>query len=146
MTAAALVAAAAGALAAQAARVTPELLTRLPYRHIGPVGNRVSAVAGVPGDSNVYYAGAASGGVWKTTDGGAHWAPVFDDQPVQSIGALAVAPSDPNIVWAGTGEDCIRSNISLGNGIYKSTDAGQSWTHMGLDRTGRVGRIVIDPR
>ncbi|MGH9345660.1 MAG: sialidase [Vicinamibacterales bacterium] len=146
MTAAALVAAAAGALAAQAARVTPELLTRLPYRHIGPVGNRVPAVAGVPGDPNVYYAGGASGGVWKTEDGGAHWAPVFDDQPVQSIGALAVAPSDSNIVWAGTGEDCIRSNISIGNGIYKSTDAGQSWTHMGLDRTGRVGRIVIDPR
>ncbi|HVR08668.1 MAG TPA: glycosyl hydrolase, partial [Thermoanaerobaculia bacterium] len=75
----------------------------LKFRYIGPEGNRVSAVAGVPGDPNVYYAGAASGGIWKTTDAGVHWRPIFDDQPVSSIGALAVAPSDPNVVWAGTG-------------------------------------------
>jgi photosystem II stability/assembly factor-like uncharacterized protein len=118
----------------------------LPYRFIGPPGNRVSAVAGVAGDPNVYYAGAASGGVWKSTDGGTRWRPVFDEQPAQSIGALAVAPSDPNVVWAGTGETFIRSNVSIGNGIYKSVDAGRSWTHMGLDATGRIGRIVIDPR
>lgn len=118
----------------------------LQYRYIGPVGNRVTSVAGVPGQPNIYYAGAASGGIWKTTDGGVHWQPIFDDQPVQSIGALAVAPSDPNIVWAGTGEDCIRSHISIGNGIYKSTDGGKTWTHMGLAETGRIGRIVIDPR
>src|SRR5262245_35701565 len=72
----------------------------LKYRYIGPEGNRVSAVAGVPGDPSVYYAGAASGGIFKTTDGGVHWEPIFDDQPVSSIGALAVAPSDPNVVWA----------------------------------------------
>jgi len=118
---------------------------QLKYRYIGPVGNRVSAVAGVVSDPSVYYAGAASGGVWKTTDGGVHWQPIFDDQPVQSIGALAVAPSDPNVVWAGTGEAWIRSHISIGNGIYKSTDAGKTWQHMGLDNTGRIARIVVHP-
>src|SRR6266566_8103921 len=105
-----------------------------------------SLVAGVVGDASTYYAGAASGGVWKTTDGGIHWQPIFDDQPVQSIGALAVAPSDPNVIWAGTGETFIRSHISIGNGIYKSTDAGKTWASMGLEKTGRIGRIVIDPR
>lgn len=118
----------------------------LEYRFIGPPGNRVSAVAGVPGDPNLYYAGAASGGVWKSTDGGIHWKPVFDDQPAQSIGAIAIAPSDPNVVWVGTGETFIRSNVSLGNGVYRSTDAGKTWTHLGLERTGRIGRVVVDPR
>jgi photosystem II stability/assembly factor-like uncharacterized protein len=122
-----------------------EAASALRFRYIGPVGNRTDAVAGVPGDPNVYYAGAASGGVWKTTDGGIHWTPVFDDQPVSSIGALAVTPSNPNVVWAGTGESFIRSHISIGNGIYKSTDAGRTWTHMGLDSTGRIARIAIDP-
>jgi len=94
----------------------------------------------------VYYVGAASGGIWKSIDGGLNWNPIFDDQPVQSIGALAIAPSDPNVVWAGTGEAFVRSNISIGNGVYKSTDAGKTWRHMGLDLTGRIGRVVIDPR
>jgi photosystem II stability/assembly factor-like uncharacterized protein len=125
--------------------VDPSQMSALRFRYIGPVGNRVDAVAGVSGDPNVYYAGAASGGVWKTTDGGIHWSPIFDDQPVASIGALAVAPSNPNIVWAGTGEAFIRSHISIGDGIYKSTDAGRTWTHMGLDSTGRIARIVVDP-
>src|SRR5438128_9204613 len=98
-------------------------LNALRFRYIGPVGNRVSAVAGVPGQPNVYYAGAASGGIFKSTDGGTHWQPIFDDQPVSSIGALAVAPSDPNVIWAGTGETFIRSHISIGAGIYKSLDA-----------------------
>jgi photosystem II stability/assembly factor-like uncharacterized protein len=117
----------------------------LRYRHIGPEGNRVSAVAGVPRDPDVYYAGAASGGIWKTTDGGVRWQPIFDAQPVSSIGALAVAPSDPNVVWAGTGEPFIRSNVSVGWGMFRSTDAGKTWTKMGLDHTGRIGRIVIHP-
>jgi len=121
------------------------LLSQLKYRYIGPVGNRFSAVAGVPGDPNTYYAGAASGGIWKTTDGGIHWEPIFDKQPVSSIGALAVAPSDPNVVWAGTGESFIRSHISIGDGIYRSTDAGKTWTHMGLDNTGRIARVLIHP-
>jgi photosystem II stability/assembly factor-like uncharacterized protein len=129
----------------QATAFDPAMASQLRYRYIGPVGNRVSAVAGVPGDPNAYYAGAASGGLWKSTDGGVHWSAVFDDQPVSSIGALAVAPSNPNIVWAGTGEPWIRSHISVGMGAYKSTDAGRSWTHMGLDLTGRIARIAIDP-
>ena len=119
----------------------PDLYGQLRYRYIGPVGNRISAVVGVPGDPKVYYAGAASGGIFKTSDAGAHWTPIFDDQVAQSIGSLAVAPSDPNIVWAGTGEACIRSNVSIGNGIYKSTDSGKTWTHMGLEKTNIVARI-----
>ena len=121
-------------------------LDALRYRHIGPVGNRVSAVAGVPGEPNVFYFGAASGGVWKSEDGGVDWQPIFDDQPAQSIGAIAVAPSDPNVLWVGTGEAHIRSNVSIGNGVYRSTDAGRSFQHVGLERSGRIGRIVVDPR
>ena len=127
------------------AELEPQLLEQLVYRHIGPVGNRVSAVVGVPGDPNIYYTGAASGGIFKSVDGGVHWQPVFDDQPAASIGALAIDPVNPNVIWAGTGETFIRSNVSIGNGIYKSTDAGKTWTHMGLEATGRIGRILIHP-
>src|SRR5437660_2212435 len=116
------------------------------YRHIGPQGNRVVAVAGVPGDANVVYAGAATGGVFKTLDGGVHWSPIFDEQSTLSIGAIAVAPSDPNIVWVGTGEAFIRGNISIGDGMYKSTDAGKTWTHTGLEQTGRISRVIINPK
>jgi photosystem II stability/assembly factor-like uncharacterized protein len=123
-----------------------DVLGSLRYRHIGPTGNRVTSVVGIPGQPNIYYAGAASGGVWKTIDGGVHWDPVFDEQPVSSIGALAIAPSDPNIVWAGTGEPWIRSHISVGEGVYKSTDAGKTWKLMGLEKTGRISRVVIDPK
>ena len=117
------------------------------FRFVGPkVGNRIAAVAGVAGDPSVYYAGAASGGVWKSTDAGNRWEPIFDKQPVAAIGALAVAPSDPNTVWAGTGEAwVIRDSDVMGNGIYKSTDAGKTWAHMGLAEAGRIGRIVIHP-
>ncbi len=138
-----LVLAADGPLAAQ--QLTPEQYEGLRARHIGPVGFRVSSVAGAPGDPSTYFAGAATGGIWKTDDAGLHWRPVFDDQPVHSIGALAVASSDHSIVWAGTGETSIRSNVSIGNGVWKSTDGGESWTHMGLEGTGRVGRILIHP-
>lgn len=125
--------------------VSSDHLGQLTYRHIGPEGNRVSSVAGVVGNPNVYYAGAASGGIFKTTDGGLHWESIFDGQQVSSVGALAVAPSDPNVVWAGTGEPFIRSTISVGWGIFKSTDAGKTWTRMGLENTGRIGRIVVHP-
>src|SRR5579872_7234446 len=102
---------------------TSDQLAQLRFRYIGPVGNRIIAVVGVPGNPNIYYAGAASGGIFKTVDNGAHWEAIFDGEPVSSIGSLAVAASDPNVVWAGTGEAFIRSNISIGNGIYKSVDA-----------------------
>ncbi|MBV6522301.1 MAG: hypothetical protein MNPFHGCM_02449 [Gemmatimonadaceae bacterium] len=131
---------------APSAQIDPGWLSQLRYRFIGPDGNRVIAVAGVAGDWRTYYAGAASGGIWKSTDGGYNWEAVGDSLDVQSIGSLAVAPSDRNIVWAGTGETFIRSNISIGNGIFRSTDAGGSWRRMGLENTGRIGRIVIDPR
>lgn len=118
----------------------------LAYRFIGPPGNRVSAVTGIAGDPYTYYLGAASGGIWKTTDGGVHWTPLFDDQPVSSIGAIAVAPSNTNVVWAGTGESMIRSHISMGWGMFRSTDAGKSWQRAGLEATGRIARISVDPR
>jgi len=100
----------------------------LRFRFLGPaVGNRIAAVAGVPGDPSIYYVGASSGGVWKTTDGGIRWTPVFDSQPVAAIGALAVAPSDPSTVWAGTGEAwAIRDIDVMGDGVYKSVDTGQT--------------------
>ncbi|MEE2994592.1 MAG: sialidase [Gemmatimonadota bacterium] len=132
-----------GSAAAQ--QITPEQYEPLKYRHVGPVGNRFIAVAGIAGNPMVYYAGAASGGLWKTVDGGLTFAPVFDDQPVHSIGAVAVAPSDPEIVWAGTGETFIRSNVSIGNGVWKTTDGGETWRHAGLEGTGRIGRVVVHP-
>lgn len=120
---------------------------QLRYREIGPGGNRVSAVVGEPGNPMVIYAGAADGGIWKTSDGGVTWAPIFDHEDVSAIGALAVAPSDHNTVWAGTGETwIIRNNYSMGDGIYKSTDGGASWQHMGLELTGHIGRIIVDPQ
>ena len=129
-----------------APRIPAESFRQLHWRTIGPEGNRFSSAAGVPGDPLTYYVGAASGGVWKTSDGGINWKPLFDEQPVQSIGSLAVSTSDPNIVWAGTGEGKIRSHISLGQGVYKSMDAGKSWKLMGLERTGRMPRTVIHPQ
>jgi len=132
--------------AALAQQPDPAILGQLEYRYIGPTGNRVTTVAGIPGDRQIYYAGAASGGIFKTTDGGINWKPVFDSESVSSIGSLAVSASDSNVVWVGTGEPFIRSNVSIGNGVYKSTDAGKSWSHVGLDNSGRISRMIVDPR
>ncbi|MGA8646897.1 MAG: hypothetical protein WB628_08645 [Candidatus Sulfotelmatobacter sp.] len=103
-------------------------------------------MAGVPGDSTTFYFGAVNGGVWKTTDAGTVWMPIFDKQPVASIGAIAVAPSDPKTIYAGTGESDIRSDLSSGNGVYKSSDGGSTWTRVGLEDARQISRIVIDPR
>jgi photosystem II stability/assembly factor-like uncharacterized protein len=118
---------------------------QLKYRHIGPLGNRVISVAGIPGDPLTYYVGAASGGIWKTEDGGVNWKSLMDDKPVHSIGAIDVAASDPQIVWAGSGESFIRSNVSVGDGVWKSTDGGTTWNHAGLDNTFRISRVLINP-
>ncbi|HVA58111.1 MAG TPA: hypothetical protein VNF92_09495 [Gemmatimonadaceae bacterium] len=117
------------------------------FRQIGPAvsGGRVAAVAGVPGQNDTYYVGTADGGVFRTTNGGITWTAEFQHQPVLSIGALAVDPVNPEVVWAGTGEANVRNNVSYGDGIYKSTDGGVHWTNMGLSATLQIARIVIDP-
>ncbi|MEO5511130.1 MAG: hypothetical protein ABIS27_10930, partial [Longimicrobiales bacterium] len=117
------------------------------FEYMGPPSaGRIASIAGISNDTLTYYAGAASGGVWKTTDGGRTFAPVFDGQAVQAIGAIAVAPSDPRTVWAGTGEAwVIRDADVTGDGIYRSTDAGATWQNMGLRETGRIGRIIVHP-
>jgi len=118
----------------------------LKFRFIGPDGNRAIAVAGISSDHNTYFVGAASGGLWRTKNNGISWKPIFDDQDVSSVSALAVSQKDPNIVWAGTGETfLIRPAHAIGDGIYKSTDGGDTWTNMGLEKTARIGRIVIHP-
>ena len=121
-------------------------IKEMEFRHVGPIGNRVTTVAGIPNDPMTYYVGAASGGVWKTIDGGLNWNPIFDNQEVHSIGAISVAPSDPMTVYVGTGESSIRSNVSIGNGVYKSEDGGETWKHLGLENTGRISRIIIHPK
>ena len=120
---------------------------RFGFHFLGPQqGNRVASVAGVPGDKTTYYAGAASGGVWKSVDGGNRWEPIFDDQPVAAIGALAVSPVDHKVVWAGTGEAwAIRDMDVMGDGVYRSTDAGKTWAHVGLVGTGRIAHMIASP-
>lgn len=133
-------------LAASAQQLDSSLFKQLHFRFIGPDGNRAIAVAGVPGNSNISYVGAASGGLFKTEDQGVTWKSIFDSTDNSSVSALAIAPSAPNQVWAGTGETfLIRPAESMGNGVYKSTNAGATWTNMGLHATGRISRIIVDP-
>jgi len=132
---------------AQQARVDPSLYAGLRWRMIGPFrGGRVNGVSGVPDQPNTFYFGSVGGGVWKTTNAGRTWLPILDSQPIASIGAVAVAASRPDIVYVGTGEADMRSQISYGNGMYKSTDAGKTWTHIGLDDTRQIGRVIVDPQ
>jgi len=126
----------------------PNQFQSLTFRNIGPFrGGRVTAVAGVPGERDVFYMGSTGGGVWKTTDAGLTWKNVSDDSfKTASVGAIAVAPSDHNVVYAGMGSACIRGNVSAGDGVYRSTDAGKTWVNVGLEKTGQIGRIRVHPR
>jgi len=132
-------------LAAQ--QFSPDLYAGLRWRTIGPYrGGRTVAAAGIPAQPNVFYIAANDGGIWKTDDYGRTWNPLFDDQPTGSIGALAIAPSDPNIIYAGSGEGLQRPDLSVGNGIYKSTDGGKSWRHLGLRDGQQIPAILVDPQ
>ncbi len=144
--AAGLLAIALTALAAAAPAKNPFL--GLKFRNLGPAiaGGRVAAVAGVPGNPNIYYVGSAGGGVWKTEDGGLSWQAIFTKQPTGSIGAIALAPSNPNLVWVGTGEGNPRNDVTTGAGIFFSADGGAHWTFKGLGTVGQITRIVINPQ
>src|SRR5450759_2371015 len=127
--------------------VDPALFSELRWRSIGPFrGGRVLAVAGVPGEREHFYFGGVNGGVWETEDAGRTWRPIFDAQPIGAIGALAVAPSNPKVIYVGTGEADMRSDIAQGEGIYKSTDGGKAFSHVGLSDSQQIGRILVDPR
>lgn len=128
-------------------RIPENLFGAMRWRQVGPFrGGRVLAVTGVPGEPNVFYFGAASGGIWRSSDAGANWEPIFDKEDIASIGSIAVAPSDHNIIYAGTGEACIRGNITYGNGVYKSLDHGKTWKNIGLKNTRHIGAVIVDPK
>ena len=133
---------------AQDADAISAALGDIEWRHIGPVnmGGRVSAILGVPGDPRTFWVGGADGGVWKTSNGGVTFEPQWQDENTYSVGALALAPSDHNVVWLGSGEGDPRNSVSYGDGVYRSTDGGATWTHVGLDDSERIKRIVVDPR
>ncbi len=126
---------------------THDPLRNLKFRNLGPAiaGGRVTSVAGIPGDPNTYYVGAAGGGVFKTVDGGTTWKPIFQKEATSSIGDLALAPSNPNLIWVGTGEANIRNDITDGAGVYFSSNAGHSWRLMGLKNAGQISRVIVDP-
>ena len=136
-----------GAVGLFAQTLDTSLWSGMNWRSIGPFrGGRVETVVGIPGNPDVYYFGAVAGGVWKTTDAGRSWHPMFDKEPIASIGAIAIDPRDHNVVYVGTGEPCLRGNISFGNGMYKSLDGGHTWTHIGLDDTRHISKVLIDPQ
>ncbi len=136
-----------GLVAAGAQTIRPDVYGGLKWRLVGPFrGGRAVAVAGVPGNPTTFYFGSVNGGIWKTTDAGLVWRPIFDGQHVASIGALAVALSDPKTIYAGTGESDIRSNVSSGDGVYKSVDGGETWANIGLRESRQISRIVVDPQ
>src|SRR5882757_4555105 len=130
-----------------AQQTDPALFSDMKWRLVGPFrGGRSLSAVGVSGSSSTFYFGAVGGGVWKTTDAGTTWSPIFDSQPIASIGAVEVAPSDPNVIYVGSGEADMRDDITYGNGIYKSTDAGQTWSNVGLRDSRQIGRIIINPK
>src|SRR5581483_2769789 len=135
----------------QASQFDPALYAGMRWRQIGPFrGGRVSAVAGVMEQPGVYYMGSPSGGLWKTTDAGVIWKPIFDQTHVASIGAIAVAPSNPDVVYVGTGDfgfaDTAFGAVYLGDGVWRSDDAGHSWRHIGLTETAHIGAMLVDPK
>jgi photosystem II stability/assembly factor-like uncharacterized protein len=139
-----------GALAAVSplsAQVDLETFADMKARHVGPSGQggRIGAIDAVVSDPDVMYVGAAAGGLWKSTNGGVSWTPIFDDQPVQSIGAVAVDQANPDVIWVGTGEGSPRNSVNHGNGVYRSLDGGATWTHMGLEGSRAIHRILVDP-
>jgi hypothetical protein len=129
---------------------TSATISGLGARNIGSaaMSGRISAIAGTrePSGKITLFIGAASGGVWKSDDGGTRYRPVFDEQPVQSIGAIALDPKNPKNVWVGTGESWTRNSVSIGDGIYKSTDGGETWTHAGLEKSERIAKIAVSPK
>jgi photosystem II stability/assembly factor-like uncharacterized protein len=132
--------------AAASAQVNPKLFQEMRWRNVGPFrGGRVKAVAGVPSQPNVFYFAQVNGGVWKSIDYGHAWTPIFDQQPTGSVGSIAVALSDPNIIYVGSGEGLHRPDLSVGDGVYKSTDAGKTWTHLGLRDGQQIPQIAVDP-
>jgi photosystem II stability/assembly factor-like uncharacterized protein len=132
---------------ASASAVSPAPFRELGWRNIGPFrAGRVLAVAGVPGERERFYFGSVNGGVWETRDAGRTWQPIFDAQPIGTIGALAVAPSDPRVLYVGTGEADMRSDIAQGDGVYRSGDGGRTWAHVGLGDTQQISRILVHPR
>ncbi|MCG6956916.1 MAG: glycosyl hydrolase [Gemmatimonadetes bacterium] len=134
--------------AQRAPAVDPSLYAGMRYRMVGPFrGGRVTAVAGIPDEPNTFFLGGTGGGVWKTDDAGQHWHPLTDAfLTAGAVGAVAVAPSDANVLYVGTGSACIRGNISVGRGVWRTTDGGETWQHVGLPKSGEIGAIVVDPR
>jgi photosystem II stability/assembly factor-like uncharacterized protein len=127
--------------------IDEKLFKGMQWRLVGPFrGGRALTIEGVPGEPDTYYFGAVAGGVWKTIDGGANWTPLFDKEPISSIGAIAVAPSDHNVIYAGTGEAAIRGNTTYGTGVFKSIDGGKTWQNVGLKDTHQIGALIVDPR
>ena len=132
---------------ANAQDIPPTMYSEMKWRMIGPFrAGKVNAVSGVPGNPALYYMGADGGGVWKTTDGGVTWKPIFDGESALSIGTLAVAPSNPNIIYLGTGVNTVYGDMTYGNGVYKSTNGGETWQHLGLEDTQHIARVLVDPR
>ena len=134
-------------LVATAQKISLDQFKNMKPRNIGPAGmsGRITSVDAVVSNPDIIYIGAASGGIWKTENSGADWKPVFDDQPIQNIGALAIQQSNPSVVWAGTGEGNPRNSLNIGEGIYKSLDAGKTWKRMGLEKTRNIHRVIVDP-
>jgi photosystem II stability/assembly factor-like uncharacterized protein len=133
---------------ARATTVDTTVLSRLTFRSIGPANmmGRATDVEGVPGNPDIVYVGTASGGMWKTSNGGTTWTPIFEKQPTLSIGDFALEPGNPEVIYVGTGEANVRNSVSFGRGMYKSTDGGATWRFIGLGDTRHIARVMVDPR